>query len=164
MFCHCGCCERGQTLLPGDVGGVVITAVTAPAHGRAGLNVFQALLPHQLEMMALYQNKMTAHRATCSQQIIFERFRKGNWGKRGLNLPCESLYLYWRYTVFLGNIKIGKCLEILPLQRAALSVWAEVVCHWCLPPQRGPWGCGPKHGCRVCSKCAMCAPNVLCVL
>lgn len=52
--------------------------VTAPAHVQAGLNVFQALMPHQLEMMALYQNKMTSNRATYSQQIIFERFRKGN--------------------------------------------------------------------------------------
>ena len=38
------------------------------AHVQAGLNVFQALMPRQLEMMALYQNKMTSNGAVFNLQ------------------------------------------------------------------------------------------------
>lgn len=44
---------------------------------RQGLKPFK---PQQLEIMACYQNK-TSNGATCSQQIIFEWFRKGNLRK-----------------------------------------------------------------------------------
>lgn len=38
------------------------------SHVQAGLNVFQALMPHQLEKMALYQNKMTSNGAVFNLQ------------------------------------------------------------------------------------------------
>lgn len=96
--------------------------------------------------------------STCSQQIIFERFRKGNGGKKalGLNLPRASLCLYQRFLlgffwVFLWEVTIGKCLQTYSLRRAALLVWTEVVCHWCLPPWQGLRGCGPRGAGVACA-------------
>lgn len=64
--------------------------------------------------------------STCSQQIIFERFRKGNVGKKalGLNLPRASLSLPEIFVVwfFYGKLK---------LEDACKLIHCDVLPCWC---------------------------------
>lgn len=46
-------------------------------HTRAGLDVFQALAPHQLELMALYQNEMTRNSVVFDPAGCFQKVQDG---------------------------------------------------------------------------------------